>query len=98
MFLKVPEGFQRKKFSSCPETLLLPYVDMMYAIHIISVLPVVLVEPLEGPHALRAAVRPHDPAGDGGLAQEVPHVGRGVPALVEILRPHGHVSAAQCAA
>ena len=24
MFLKVPEGFQRKKFSSCPETLLLP--------------------------------------------------------------------------
>ena len=25
MFLKVPEGFQRKNFSSCPETLLLPY-------------------------------------------------------------------------
>ena len=24
MFLKVPEGFQRKKFSSCPDTLLLP--------------------------------------------------------------------------
>ena len=26
MFLKVPEGFQRKNFSSCPETLLLPCV------------------------------------------------------------------------
>ena len=24
MFLKVPEGFQRKKISSCPDTLLLP--------------------------------------------------------------------------
>ena len=24
MFLKVPEGFQRKNFSSCPDTLLLP--------------------------------------------------------------------------
>ena len=27
MFLKVPEGFQRKKFSSCPETLLLPIIN-----------------------------------------------------------------------
>ena len=28
MFLKVPEGFQGKKFSSCPETKLLPNVAM----------------------------------------------------------------------
>ena len=28
MFLKVPEGFQRKNFSSCPETLLLPFIDL----------------------------------------------------------------------
>ena len=27
MFLKVPEGFQQKKFSSCPETLLLPIMN-----------------------------------------------------------------------
>ena len=28
MFLKVPEGFQRKKFSSCTETLLLPSTNL----------------------------------------------------------------------
>ena len=27
MFLKVPEGFQRKKISSCTETLLLPRIE-----------------------------------------------------------------------
>ena len=26
MFLKIPEGFQQKKISSCPETLLLPNI------------------------------------------------------------------------
>ena len=30
MFLKVPEGFQRKKISSCPDTLLLPNIYIIY--------------------------------------------------------------------
>ena len=33
MFLKVPEGFKRKKFSSCTETLLLPTIELQYLLH-----------------------------------------------------------------
>ena len=29
MFLKVPEGFQRKRISRCPDTLLLPYISSL---------------------------------------------------------------------